>query len=148
MPDVWKRGKTEDPRIDRAVSIIAEQVADPSLSLAKLSQAVGVSESHFACTFKQDAGSSFREHLCNLRIEKAKDLLANSNEEIKAIAAAAGYTSPSYFARRFRKCVGMSPHEFRTACKNASLAHACMEVPEGNARIVLANARFVLLISL
>ena len=51
--------------------------------------------------------------MTNLRIENAKILLLQSELSMKEICAEIGYTDPNYFSRIFKKCVGVTPTEFK-----------------------------------
>ena len=50
------------------------------------------------------------------RIDKAKNLLENSNLSIKEICVSCGYTDPNYFSRSFKKNVGVTPTEYKERC--------------------------------
>jgi two-component system, response regulator YesN len=117
--------QTGDLRVDAALSILNERFTDPALSLTTLSDALGVCEDHFGRLFKKEVKSPFRHYLRQLRIEQAKYLLLNSNDGVKTIAAAVGYSSHSYFTHDFHAHMGISPREFREAGKN----HRTRELP-------------------
>lgn len=125
----------ENSRVDIALSIVSKRFADPTLSLSKLSEALGVSEDHFSRLFKKELQRPFCDYVRQLRIQRAKHLLLNSNDEVKAIAAAVGYSSHSYFTQHFRERVGMSPRQFREArqsggSKRLSAGSKGEEMPE------------------
>ena len=67
--------------------------------------------------FKQQTGLSIKEYLINLRMEKAKDLIANTNQSIHAISILVGYTNYLSFSNVFKDKVGMTPNAFRKAQK-------------------------------
>ena len=48
-----------------------------------------------------------------VRMEKARELLEKENEKIPDIVEQVGYSSPSYFAKVFRKMYDISPQEYR-----------------------------------
>jgi YesN/AraC family two-component response regulator len=77
--------------------------------------ACDMSPSRFCREFKAAFGVTFLEYLCNYRIDKAKRLLANPTMSVTDVAAAVGFTDPSYFTRVFRKQEGLSPTEYRIA---------------------------------
>ena len=52
-------------------------------------------------------------YVTQLRINRAKELLAASEMKIRDIAQAVGFEDEKYFSRRFTKEVGMSPNEYR-----------------------------------
>jgi YesN/AraC family two-component response regulator len=62
--------------------------------------------------FKQINGMNFIDYLTLLRIEKAKELLSNTDMKVNEIAEHIGY-QPSYFIRLFRKFEDMTPGQYR-----------------------------------
>lgn len=74
-----------------------------------------MSPSRFCREFKAAFGVTFVEYLSTHRIEEAKRLLGNPTISVTDIAAAVGFSDPSYFTRVFRKQQGISPSEYRAA---------------------------------
>jgi YesN/AraC family two-component response regulator len=62
--------------------------------------------------FKDITGWNFIDYLTNIRIEKAKDLLMETDMKINCIAEKIGYKH-SYFNRLFKKHEGVTPSHFR-----------------------------------
>lgn len=106
--------KKYDCIIKKAKEFIEENYVDPSLSLSTVAEKVNMSMSHFSFIFKQETGETFIEYLTNLRINKAKELLLNSDLKNVEIATKVGYNEPHYFSYIFKRKTGMSPQEFRT----------------------------------
>lgn len=75
-----------------------------------------ISSSYFTSLFTTELGMPPYRYLTQIRISQAKHLLLNTNISISEVACSIGYDDPFYFSRIFRKCVGMSPAEFR--CRN------------------------------
>ena len=69
--------------------------------------------SYFSVSFKNVTGKNFNEYLTELRIEKAKKLLSNSDRKVNQVAHAVGYEDCSYFGKTFRKLTGMTPAEYQ-----------------------------------
>ena len=65
--------------------------------------------------FKQELNASFTDYLTSFRIEKAKELLLLSGDDLKMyqIAIKVGFSSQHYFSRVFRNLEEISPMEFR-----------------------------------
>ena len=61
----------------------------------------------------EDAQRAADEYLTNIRIEKAKELLGNSDYSMKEICVMVGYSDPTYFSRSFKKNVGVTPTEYK-----------------------------------
>lgn len=98
-----------------AMEYIKENFADSDLSLMTVCSHLCVSMSYFSTFFKENAGKTFIEYLTEVRMEKAKELLANSDLMLYAIAEKVGYENPAYFTVAFKKHNGMNPKEYRKA---------------------------------
>ena len=59
------------------------------------------------------SGLQFRDVVSRVRVERAKELLAERDLSITHIAAELGYSAPSHFARAFARGTGLSPGQFR-----------------------------------
>lgn len=65
----------------------------------------------------KQTGLPLHQYLLKLRIEKAKELIVNSDKSISEIAEQVGFKNMSYFSQYFKKSAGCSPKEFRAARK-------------------------------
>jgi len=83
------------------------------LSLEDIAGQAGVSTRTLSRQFNHLTGVTVIEHLLNLRMERAADLLLNSTVKLAVIAEEVGLPDPSYFCRCFRKYYHMTPNEFR-----------------------------------
>lgn len=83
------------------------------ISLDEISRRVNISPYYFSKIFKDDTKEGFVEYLTNVRIEKAKELLLESDYSMKEICSMVGYADPNYFSRSFKKNVGVTPTEYR-----------------------------------
>jgi two-component system response regulator YesN len=82
------------------------------ISLEEVSKYVDISLYYFSKLFKDVVGENFIDYLTNIRIEKAKELLV-TDMNIKEVAIEVGYKDSNYFSRIFKKCVGVTPSEYR-----------------------------------
>jgi two-component system response regulator YesN len=82
------------------------------LRLKDVAELVQISPQYFSKIFKDDVGVNFIEYLTQLRMDKAKEMLKESNRTIKEICFEIGYNDPNYFSRLFKKNVGVSPTDF------------------------------------
>lgn len=73
----------------------------------------GISYSKFRADFKYQTGFAPLQYFLHLKIEKAKDLLQNTDLKAKEIAFQLGFQSENYFGRIFKIKTGSSPHQFR-----------------------------------
>ena len=79
----------------------------------RLARVSGVSEAHFARSFKQAFGVPPHRYLLTRRIERATALLRDTDHSITEIAFQTGWGSLGTFGRTFRDVTGESPSEFR-----------------------------------
>lgn len=107
-----KKGEHENELVARAQSYIQENY-HKDLSLDEMSRHMDLSPYYFSKLFKEETGSNFVEYVTNLRIRKAKELLAGDGGSMKEICAAVGYSDPNYFSRIFKKNTGVTPTEYR-----------------------------------
>lgn len=84
------------------------------LSLEELSKVSMLSKFHFLRAFRQAFGSSPHRFVNSVRLEKAKELLKNSDLEVVDIGKAVGIWDGSSFSRMFKKEVGVYPTVFRS----------------------------------
>lgn len=89
-----------------------------NLSLASFASEIGCSERHVTRLFKDELGQTFGEHLAGLRLERAKDLLRNTDHNIVEVAAVTGWASLGHFNGMFRKRVGLTPSRFRALARS------------------------------
>ena len=106
----------EPPRrlawVERTRALIEATTSD-HLSLDDLAEEAGLSRSHFARLFRAETGVSPHRYLNLQRIEKAKQLLRESNMSLVNIALELGFCSQSYFTKVFHSVTGVTPRRFR-----------------------------------
>lgn len=83
------------------------------ISLEKIAAAGGVCRSKCCQLFKQFMQHSPNHYLNSFRLEKAVELLENTNASISEIAGACGFGSSSYFSEIFLQNMGCSPRNYR-----------------------------------
>jgi AraC-like DNA-binding protein len=110
---------------DRLERIMLEQQAylRPDLTLPRLADAVGCSVNHLSQVINAGFEMSFFDYLNQHRIQHAKHLLGNLDDQNGAIlnvAFTVGFNSNSAFYAAFKKCVGQTPAHYRRAQNNKS----------------------------
>ncbi|HEX6017507.1 MAG TPA: helix-turn-helix transcriptional regulator [Burkholderiaceae bacterium] len=118
-PDLLRRLLRAKDSIDAA-----SHEAWPVRRLARVS---GVSEAHFARSFKQAFGVPPHRYLLTRRIERASALLRDSELSITEVAFRTGWESLGTFGRTFRDVTGSSPSAVRAGARGA--AHGLERVP-------------------
>ncbi len=83
------------------------------IDLNRLGTRINMSPKYISRAFKERYGKSFIEMKNELRMERARDLLAMSHLTIQEIASELGYSSSEAFSRAFKSMNGISPTEYR-----------------------------------
>jgi two-component system, response regulator YesN len=76
-----------------------------------------ISREYISRKFKQEFNVNISDYIVNLRMEKAKYFLKNSQLKIFEIANLIGYQDDKYFRKVFKKVLGITPNEYRTSFK-------------------------------
>ena len=100
------------PIVKLAVDFIYKNYAH-AISLSRFSETCHSSAAYIGRVFKADTTLSFNDFLNNVRINRSKELLMNTNMPIADIAKSIGFDSESYFYRCFKKINGISPAAYR-----------------------------------
>lgn len=90
-----------------------EAEVERGVSLEDLAREAGMSRFHFAREFRRSTARSPHQFLTELRVERAKQMLAHSALPIVDVALAAGFGSQSHFTHTFRRLTGLTPAAFR-----------------------------------
>lgn len=84
-----------------------------SISLADLAARFFISPHYLSQFFKQKTGDTYVNFLAGIRIDKAKELLENTDLKVYEISHLVGYTDSQHFARLFERLTGCKPSEYR-----------------------------------
>lgn len=95
------------------VKIYVQKNYKNNLTVEFVSSLLFMNRSYLSHLFKEKTGEKFVDYLNDIRIEKAKDLLAKSDKKMYAVAKAVGYDNVKYFFRIFKKKTGMTPEQYR-----------------------------------
>ena len=68
--------------------------------------------SQFCRVFRRHFGMNFSNYLCRLRVTRAAELFADSNEPVYSVAEAVGFRNYSYFSRSFKRYIGVTPARY------------------------------------
>jgi AraC-like DNA-binding protein len=90
------------------------------ISLEFLAEMSYMSVRNFQRVFKKATGQSPIDYLIHIRLEKAKQMLRESNEQVADIAIQSGFNEYNYFSRKFKNAIGISPLKYRMRFKPSS----------------------------
>lgn len=102
-----------DQDTKRITDTIAKSYSDPTFSVDKLSKEAGISASKIPGILKSQFGMNFKQYLNSIRINEAKRLLKETDNQIVNIAYTVGYNNIPHFNRTFKQLEGVSPKEYR-----------------------------------
>lgn len=103
--------------IKRAILYIEENYTKDSISLNEVAGAVEVSANYFSTVFRQETGMTFTEYVTKKRMDKAKQLLRQTERPSGDIAAEVGFKDSHYFSFVFKKTQGCTPREYRSGVR-------------------------------
>lgn len=98
-------------------AFIQDNYASSQLSLEMVAEEFQLSVSYLSRFIKKESGMTFSKYIQELRMEKIKQALIESDRPIKDIIREAGYYDVSNYTRKFRTLVGVTPGQFRTLNK-------------------------------
>ena len=99
--------------IREALNYIAEHYGDSDISIATVSAAVGISESHLSHLFKKETDYTVAAYITRYRMRAAMKLLEDCRNRVSEVAEQVGYRDITYFSSTFKKIVGMTPSEYQ-----------------------------------
>ena len=90
-----------------------DQNLHKDLSLTMLAEYVSLSGSYLSRLFKKETGESLVDYLTSARLERARQLLEQTDQSIETIALEVGYPTHHYFSRKFKERFGQTPRDWR-----------------------------------
>jgi AraC-like DNA-binding protein len=101
-------------RLKRVIQVMQSSLR-ASVTVRDLAGEAQMSASHFNRLFKRYTGYSPADYLRALRVQKARELLADPGLSIKEVAVLAGFGDPFVFSKTFRRVDGLTPSAYREA---------------------------------
>lgn len=100
-----------DP-IEMAMDYVRRNYQEP-ITLTDVAEMTHLSPNYFSTLFRKRTNMRFMEYVLKVRLEKASDMLANTEMYVYEIANACGYEDVRYFVRVYQKAYGITPANFR-----------------------------------
>ncbi len=101
--------KNKSELLQPAIEYIHNEYTKDNIQISRLAELCGMSEVYFRKIFSQVEGMPPLKYINNLKIQRAKELLASKMYTIGEVAMLSGFHDDSYFSREFRKYVKTSP---------------------------------------
>lgn len=115
----------ENALITKKVKAFIKENYKQDIDFNLLSQNYGYSYDRFRHIFKEENGISLNQYLINYRLDKAKNLLQNTDLSIKEIGYDVGFKSSAYFSNYFLKRFSITPLKFRESTKKTMVEGVC-----------------------
>ncbi len=100
--------------IKEAVDYLYAHYTDKGFDITSIFKLTELSEGYFRILFKEMFNASPREYLNILRVNRAKDLMANQQLSISQISEQVGYSRVFYFSKVFKMKTGETPSQYRS----------------------------------
>ncbi len=101
--------------MEKVKEYIAQNYADPYLSLSSIADYVGLNPSYLSTEFAKNEKVGLSNYITDYRMDHAKKLLLRTDMIVSEISKATGYINPTYFSTTFKKATSMTPSQFRKA---------------------------------
>lgn len=105
-------GGLPERQVLQVVEYINEHL-NQDIKLADLAELLGMSQFHFSHQFKQSMRIAPYQYLLQQRVERAKQLLKQTDRSIMEIAFLCGFNSHSHLSKQFRQITGITPKAYR-----------------------------------
>ncbi len=102
-------------KIDKARVLIREQINE-NISPEAIAKELVMTYSWFRRLFRQYTGLAPAQYIAQLRLQRAKELLATTSRSVKEIAVEMNYDSVDYFSTQFKRQTKMTPTQYRKSC--------------------------------
>lgn len=98
--------------IRSAKQYISENYAR-TITLEELAEVAGFNPTYFSTLFKKECGQTFHDYLFEVRMNRAKEKLKETNQTVASICQEVGYSDLKHFTQSFKKHTGLKPGEYR-----------------------------------
>jgi LacI family transcriptional regulator len=103
---------TDDPDVVAAMRYMRENLGQP-IGTGRIARAMGISQRSLERHFKRALDTTPGRELKRLRLEMARQMLADPDQSVESVAEACGLVSAQYLARWLKRETGHAPAEFR-----------------------------------
>lgn len=109
----WESEAAKTNISSRITRYIQENLCDPNMSIKAIAEHLFLTPTYLCLIFKKETGKTINQYITGLRMEKARQYLKDTRSKPGEISVKVGYHDVKYFARSFKKEVGMTPLEYR-----------------------------------
>lgn len=109
---IGRRLERADTRLGEAMRLMEESIGSP-IALDELAGRLGLSRRQLERLFERDLGKSPAQYFLDLRLQRARHLLQQTELRVIEVAMACGFASAAHFSKCFRRAFGAPPHAVR-----------------------------------
>ncbi len=102
-------------RLVQEARALLESLLDTGINVAALADRLHVSRQRLLRAFREELDVTPVDCIQQMRLQRAKRLLAKTGLKVSAVARACGYGNEKYFYRRFRELTGQTPAKWRSS---------------------------------
>lgn len=103
----------ERPLVNKIIELSEGNFKDSEFSISVVAKNLGYNPKYISHFFKEKTGVTYSEYLRDLRIKYAISLFDHGLDSVKNVAVLSGFSDPLYFSTVFKKCVGVTPKEYK-----------------------------------
>jgi transcriptional regulator GlxA family with amidase domain len=112
--------------LDEANAIVEREYAS-DLSLDDIARRVASSRRQLQRAYAEIGGTTFRDHLTRVRMDRAAEMLAAQSLTVREVAHRVGYRQPAQFAKAFRRHRGVAPSDFRATAGPSAITRTPLD---------------------
>lgn len=112
LPSMVPLDRMDEQRVETALTWYREHMSEQP-TIEAVASAVHISAGHLRRTFQRARRQSPHAAFLDLRLQRAKELLSSTSQDLQQIGRQCGFRSDSDFCRVFSRCTGVSPHRWR-----------------------------------
>ncbi len=109
-----KKHKSKNDKVVSDIKAIICKTYMTDISVNKIAQMVYLSPNYISLIFKKETGVTVTDYLTGIRIDRAKELLKDTELLIQQVSEMVGYEDASYFSKVFKKVTGIHPLRYRS----------------------------------
>lgn len=102
----------KNPLVQAILSFLAER-AEETVRIEDICAEFGYSRSYLSRVFQAETGQTLAACAMGMKVDRAKQLIRETNMNFSQISARLSFENPQYFARVFKRLTGMTPSEFK-----------------------------------
>lgn len=108
-----KNAGSDNNIIDMVTDYIQKNYYSENISVQNIARACYMNPAYLGQLFKKSMGYTITEYIHNVRVEQAKRMLTETDQNTESIARQMGFKDRSYFCKIFKKTAGLSPGEYK-----------------------------------